>query len=152
MAPYLSYLSFHFLTYSQILLLLWFYCPCYFFFGLYPPHVDGNCQARLWTWAIAVTATPAATMPGPQGNSSYFYYIFLGGLQHAVACGGISVPRPGSEPQPQWWKHRALTTRLPGNSLSLLILEDKVGKEPWKMNLARKAKTRAWRPRILSWR
>lgn len=36
----------------------------------------------------------------------------------AVAWLGISVPRPGTEPGPQWWKHHILTPRPLGNSFS----------------------------------
>ena len=36
-------------------------------------------------------------------------------MQRRTAC-GILLPWPGIEPGPQQWKHRVLTTGLPGNS------------------------------------
>ena len=42
-----------------------------------------------------------------------FLYFWL---QCAVTCCGSSVPRPGTEPRLQTWKHWVLTTRPPGNS------------------------------------
>ena len=35
---------------------------------------------------------------------------------------GILVPPPGTEPGPQQWKHRVLTTGLPGNSMEFIQL------------------------------
>ena len=49
-----------------------------------------------------------------------FIYLFFG-RGHAVAWCGISVPRPGIEPGPQWWNHWALTTGPPGNSWALFF-------------------------------
>ena len=48
-----------------------------------------------------------------------FYFIFW---LHRVAC-GISVSWPGIEPGPWQWKCGILTTRQPGNSHCLLLLQ-----------------------------
>ena len=44
-----------------------------------------------------------------------FFFFFLAKPHQ------ISVPWPGIEPKPWQWKPRILTTRLPGNSLSIFL-------------------------------
>ena len=58
-------------------------------------------------------------------STNWVSILFLvgGHLWCAVAWCKISVPRPGIEPGPDWWKYRILTTKLPGNSLSECFLD-----------------------------
>ena len=53
--------------------------------------------------------------------SSWSVFACLCWLRCAAAWCGISVPRSGIEPGPQWWKHWVLTTRPPGNSLFIFL-------------------------------
>lgn len=48
--------------------------------------------------------------------------LFFFWLQYALACCGVSVPRPETEPGLQRRKCRILTTTPPGNSKSAVIL------------------------------
>ena len=48
----------------------------------------------------------------------YFYWL----CHKAQPCEVRLVPHPGFEPVPLHWKHRVLTTTLPGKSLFILMI------------------------------
>ena len=47
-----------------------------------------------------------------------YIYIYIG---YAAQLVGFQFPDQGSNPCPQHWKHRVLTSGLPGNSLDIII-------------------------------
>ena len=62
----------------------------------------------------------------------FFFFFFFG---HSMQwLDESSVPRPGIELRPQWWKCHILTTRPPGNSLWWLILCTKLA-IPWYLDI-----------------
>ena len=73
-------------------------------------------------------------MPSPRLSNSWIYCVNTFNLKadclftffwpHHVAY-RILVPCPGTEPGPQQWKPRILSTRSPGDSLSILFKKSK---------------------------
>ena len=52
-----------------------------------------------------------------------YLFIYFYWLRHrAQPCEVRLVPHPGFEPVPLHWKHRVLTTALPGKSLFILMI------------------------------
>ena len=76
---------------------------------------------RSWSWYFSLSQSCLLLQSNPSAKADWFYFLIahlkkIFFWPHCMPC-GILVPQPGIIPAPVHWKHRVLTTGMPGKSL-----------------------------------